>query len=153
MIKYYNFDIVFQEIPDEVTLAVNITNCPNRCVGCHSPHLQQNIGHPLTTMAIDFLLQRYENEITCFCFMGGDGQVDEIEYLAEHIHHVSELKVAWYSGKNLMPNRSGVFQYIKLGAYIPEKGGLKSSTTNQRLYQNRDGHFVDMTNVFWKQPL
>ena len=49
MLRYYNFDIVFAEIPEEVTLAINITNCPNRCVGCHSPHLQQDIGENLTT--------------------------------------------------------------------------------------------------------
>ena len=24
MLKYYNYDIVFQEVPDEVTLAVNL---------------------------------------------------------------------------------------------------------------------------------
>ena len=47
MLKYYNYDIVFQEIPDEVTLAVNLTNCPHRCIGCHSPHLRHNIGEPL----------------------------------------------------------------------------------------------------------
>ena len=39
MVRYHNFDIVFAEIPGETTLAFNITNCPNRCPGCHSPHL------------------------------------------------------------------------------------------------------------------
>ena len=37
MLKYAGYDIVFQEIPDEVTLAISLTNCPNRCPGCHSP--------------------------------------------------------------------------------------------------------------------
>ena len=36
MLKYVNTGIVFQEIPDEVTLAVNISGCPCRCHGCHS---------------------------------------------------------------------------------------------------------------------
>ena len=35
MVRFYNFDIVFAEIPDEVTLAINITGCPYRCPGCH----------------------------------------------------------------------------------------------------------------------
>ena len=30
MVRYHNFDIVFAEIPCETTLAINITNCPNR---------------------------------------------------------------------------------------------------------------------------
>ena len=38
MVRYHNFDVVFAEIPGETTLAINITNCPNRCPGCHSPH-------------------------------------------------------------------------------------------------------------------
>ena len=37
MLKYVDYDIAFQEIPDEVTLAINLSNCPHRA-GCHSPH-------------------------------------------------------------------------------------------------------------------
>ena len=44
MLKYVNTDIVFQEIPDEVTLAVNISNCPCRCPGCHSEYLWEDVG-------------------------------------------------------------------------------------------------------------
>ena len=39
MLKYANFDIVFQEVPEEVTLAINISNCPNQCPGCHSKNV------------------------------------------------------------------------------------------------------------------
>ena len=28
MLKYVNHDIVFQEFPDEVTLAINLSGCP-----------------------------------------------------------------------------------------------------------------------------
>ena len=34
MLKYVNHDIVFQEFPDEVTLAVNLSRCPCACPGC-----------------------------------------------------------------------------------------------------------------------
>ncbi len=72
MLKYTDYDIVFQEIPDEVTLAVNLSGCPHRCKGgCHSPHLQQDIGEELNEEAISRLLQLYEHSITCICFMGG----------------------------------------------------------------------------------
>ena len=56
MVKYYNYDIVFAEIPDETTLALNITNCPNRCRGCHSPHLQKDIGRILDDDELKTLL-------------------------------------------------------------------------------------------------
>ena len=79
MLKYHNYDIVFQEIPDEVTLAVNLTNCPHRCVGCHSPHLREDIGEVLNEKAMDSLLKKYGKQITCVCFMGGDGQAQDVE--------------------------------------------------------------------------
>ena len=58
MLKYTNTDIVFQEIPDEVTLAVNLSGCPCHCPGCHSTHLWGDTGDPLTDEAIDCLLSR-----------------------------------------------------------------------------------------------
>ena len=44
MLKYVNTGIVFQEIPDEVTLAINISNCPCRCPGCHSRYLPKGVN-------------------------------------------------------------------------------------------------------------
>ena len=35
MLRYTDYDIVFREIPDETTLAVNLAGCPNRCPGCN----------------------------------------------------------------------------------------------------------------------
>ena len=48
MLKYVNYDIVFQEFPDEVTLAINLSLCPNGCPGCHSAYLKDDIGEELT---------------------------------------------------------------------------------------------------------
>lgn len=151
MLKYYNYDIVFQEIPDEVTLAINITNCPNRCVDCHSKHLWEDIGQELTYDVLAHLLCKYERMVTCFCFMGGDRHVEEIEKLARFIHQSSTVKVAWYSGRNAFPPHFDLFQYVKLGAYQPEKGGLTSPNTNQRLYKNCNNVPIDITDCFWKK--
>ena len=112
MLKYYNYDIVFQEIPDEVTLAVNITNCPHRCVGCHSPHLHQNIGIELNTAALDRLLDMYGKQITCVCFMGGDRQPKDVVALARYLRQHSHLKVAWYSGNDTLPHNAKLFDYV-----------------------------------------
>lgn len=78
MLKYVDSDIVFQEIPDEVTLAVNISNCPFRCSGCHSMHLWKDIGEPLTVDVIDGFINKYGGAITCVCFMGGDAEPDGV---------------------------------------------------------------------------
>lgn len=154
MLKYYNYDIVFQEIPNEVTLAINLSNCPNHCKGCHSPWLAKDIGEPLTKTAIIHLLNQYGNSITCVCLMGGDAEPKEVEQLGRVIRdEKSQLKVGWYSGKEKVPEcvNSKVFQYIKLGGYIESLGGLRSKTTNQRLYKIKEnGEKEDLTYTFWK---
>ena len=154
MLKYVNTDIVFQEIPDEVTLAINISNCPCRCPGCHSSYLWQNVGTPLTAMELDNLIRQYEAEITCVAFMGGDSEPEYINNLARFIHREHpELKVAWYSGRQrVAPQvKRTDFDYIKLGPYIAHLGCLKERSTNQRLYKRVVGdNFTDITHLFWR---
>ena len=37
--KYIDTKIVFSEVPDEITLAINISGCPIHCADCHSKYL------------------------------------------------------------------------------------------------------------------
>ncbi|CCY65136.1 anaerobic ribonucleoside-triphosphate reductase activating protein [Prevotella sp. CAG:1124] len=156
MLKYVDSDIVFQEIPDEVTLAVNISNCPFRCSGCHSMHLWKDIGEPLTVDVIDGFINKYGGAITCVCFMGGDAEPDGVAALSRYVHErYPGIKVGWYSGRNAVTNKDeyGSFDYIKLGPYIESLGGLDNRSTNQRLYRRgTDGRLIDMTSRFWKLP-
>ena len=82
MLKYVNTGVVFQEIPDEVTLSINISNCPCHCPGCHSRYLWQDIGEPLTAITLAKLIHDYGTEITCVCFMGGDAEPEYVNTLA-----------------------------------------------------------------------
>lgn len=145
LMKVASFDIVFQEIPGEVTLALNLSGCPCHCPGCHSPHLAEDIGEPLTTELIDGLIGRYKGLITCVAFMGGDADPD---FVAEMAGKIKDLKTAWYSGRNVMPE-SSPFDYVKLGPYIEALGGLKSPKTNQRLYKRVGDLWQDITSSFW----
>ena len=75
MVRYHNFDIVFAEIPGETTLAFNITNCPNRCPGCHSPHLTADEGRVLDDAELLALLTRgalYAQQATA------EGEMDKV---------------------------------------------------------------------------
>lgn len=155
MLKYVNTGVVFQEIPDEVTLAVNISNCPCHCPGCHSHFLWDDIGTPLTPLVLDDFVGEYGKDITCVCFMGGDAEPESVNQLAKYLHEKHpQLKVAWYSGRIRIPsvvNKSD-FDYIKLGPYIAHLGSLKQPTTNQRLYKRGAGNqFNDITYRFWKR--
>ena len=146
MLKVASYDIVFQEIPGEVTLALNLSNCPCHCPGCHSPHLAEDIGEELNEELLDGLLDRYGSMITCVCFMGGDQAPKEVAQLAAH---VKSIKTAWYSGRMNMPE--GGFDYVKLGGYVESLGGLKSPTTNQRLYKRVENEWQDITSLFWQK--
>ena len=72
MLKYVNHDIVFQEFPDEVTLAVNLSRCPCACPGCHSTYLWGDNGEELTEERWLALVEQYGRTITCAALMGGD---------------------------------------------------------------------------------
>lgn len=152
MLKFTNYNIVFREVPDEVTLAINISNCPNRCQGCHSPYLWENVGDVLNSDSLASLLTKYNNAITCVCFMGGDAEPDNVEQLAVFTRKSTnnQVKIAWYSGKQRFPAACSLlnFDYIKLGPYMETFGGLDSPKTNQRFYKVIDGEMVDATQLF-----
>ena len=151
--KYVNTGVVFQEIPDEVTLSINISNCPCHCIGCHSTYLWEDIGEPLTAMTLTNLLKQYGTDITCICFMGGDGETAVVNSLAQWLRTAHpEIHIGWYSGRAKLSKEIDIanFDYIKLGPYIEAKGGLNKSTTNQRLYKVKDGEMTDITDRFWK---
>lgn len=154
--KYVNESIVFQEIPDEVTLAINISNCPCRCPGCHSKFLWGDIGEELTHDKLDEMIIKYGDEITCISFMGGDANLQDLNDLARYMRNIHpNLKVAWYSGKTIIASdiKKGLFDYIKVGPYIAHLGPLNKETTNQRLYKRdrQTRQWNDITPRFWKK--
>ena len=150
MLRYASYDIVFQEIPGEVTLAINIANCPNRCKGCHSPHLIEDKGAVLDEKSLNAILDKYGNAITCVCFMGGDSAPNEIDHLASFAKQ--RVKTGWYSGRDSFPKECSLdnFDYLKLGPYREDLGGLNSKDTNQRFYRIADGKMIDSTVLFRK---
>lgn len=149
MLKCYSYDIVCQEIPDEITLAVNISCCPNRCPGCHSPWLWEDAGEEMTEDMLSSLIDTYASAITCFCFMGGDADPCEVERLSMWIRsRYPGIKTAWYSGRESIPDGFSIhsLDYIKLGPYIEALGGLKSKNTNQKVFKiTSDGKLVPLT--------
>ena len=131
VVRYYNFDIVFAEIPGETTLAINIANCPNRCPGCHSPHLQADAGHVLDAAELRARLAEVVRQ------------------------ELPVLHVGWYSGRQELPEGFApqVFDYIKLGGWVESLGPLTSPTTNQRLYRiGPAGAMEDITEQFRHKP-
>lgn len=136
MLKYVDTKVVFQEVPDEVTLAINISNCPCHCESCHSSYLAEDIGTELTIEELVRLGTETEG-ITCIAFMGGDSDPKRINKLANFVVEELDLKAAWYSGRQYIPEEIQLcnFNYIKIGPYIEKLGGLDSENTNQIMYE------------------
>jgi anaerobic ribonucleoside-triphosphate reductase activating protein len=92
MLKYVDARVVFQEIPDEITLAINISNCPCHCKGCHSQYLAEDIGKPLIEypqgFSDDYIIHLDElitDGISCIAFMGGDSDPHLVNVLASFV--------------------------------------------------------------------
>ena len=160
MVKYCSTAITFAEVPDEVSLSIQITNCQNRCVGCHSPFLRNDFGENLLN-DLPSLLEKHKEQITCVCFMG---EGNDIVGLQQCIDLVKEygLKTCVYSGEDCGEYTWYLnLNYLKVGPYIAEYGGLNSKNTNQKMYKIIDifdnnktiTKFEDITYKFWAKSL
>jgi len=148
-LKYSHYDVVFQEVPNEVSLAINISGCPHHCEGCHSQYLWEYKGNYISD-DMDDILDKYKGMITCVCFMGGDQNEKELSLLLKKVRHEYGLKTALYTGSKLddVQNILLDLDYIKVGKYIEKLGGINISTTNQRFYKILCGDLVDITKIF-----
>ena len=151
MLKYVDTKVTFSEVPDEISLCINISNCPCHCKNCHSSYLAQDIGTELTFNEVRKLIKK-NSGISCIVFMGGDSEPKRIDALASFVTNHYQLKVAWYSGRQELSKEIDLqnFDFIKLGSYKEEFGPLNSRTTNQRFYKVSDGELINITSKFWK---
>ena len=141
--KYLNYQVVFKEVPDEITLSINITNCPYRCPGCHSPYLQEDVGEELTFETLSHLIEKHKG-ITCVCFMGGNQNTQE---LLEYLKAIKKknLKTCLYSGCESLKDIEILLPYldwVKIGRYNELlltndniQYGIKLATSNQHIYK------------------
>jgi anaerobic ribonucleoside-triphosphate reductase activating protein len=157
MLKYLYQKEIFSEIPSEITLGISISGCTIHCPECNQKELWEDVGTPLTLERLEVLLQEHRG-ITCLLLLGGEHDIDTLTELFMYAH--KRVKTAWYCGLDMLPkDKHGIVQYLdylKLGHYDQELGGLDSPTTNQRLYQiehQGDGNYwrCDITWELQKQ--
>lgn len=135
--KFADTKVVFREIPDEITLAINISGCPVKCPGCHSSYLVQDIGEVLDRDSLKKLIESNPG-ISCVSFMGGDADPAYVRELALWVkENWKGMKTGWYSGRDLRhaEKQLDAFDFVKVGPFIDEFGPLDWETTNQRFYK------------------
>ena len=143
-LKYISYAITMQEVPDEVSLVINISGCPHKCEGCHSQYLSEYSGH-FVKDDLDRLINQYDGFISCICFMGGDQNIKELNELLKYIKEKYRLKTSIYSGSddfNLFKDSLKYLDWLKIGSYKKELScddnfcyGVKLATSNQKLYK------------------
>ena len=146
-LKYLGHSIVFQEVPNEISLAINISGCPYKCRGCHSSYLWEYKGRYVSD-DIEALINEHDG-ITCVCFMGGDQNPQELNELIDYVH-LKGLKACLYTGRDDIHN----LNYLKIGHYVEKCGGLDKPTTNQKFYVVYDDKdYFDTTSLFRKEQI
>lgn len=146
MVKYTNFDVVFEEIPDKITLAVNISNCQCNCKGCHSSYLRKNIGTELSIKEIDNKMNYLLKNCNCFLFLGEGNDIQSLLMINDYIKKTYNIETAIYSGREQVEDFFyDAFDYVKIGPYIEEYGSINNPTTNQKLFYHKE----NITNKFW----
>lgn len=153
MLRYIEFGLSHQEVPNEASICIYITGCPNRCKNCHYPILQDPQTGDSLWEDLKPIIDLYFAQASCVCLLGeGDCSFETREELLECGKYISwrGLKSCLYSGRDVsVEDWMYCFDYVKLGSYKEECGDLYSRTTNQRFYKKQDGVFVDMTDLFW----
>tara|TARA_R100001377_G_scaffold79290_1_gene57488 strand:+ start:1198 stop:1818 length:621 start_codon:yes stop_codon:yes gene_type:complete len=124
--------VVFQEVPNEISLCFSITGCKVGCKGCHSIELwHEDNGMSLTNTNFTQWLKKYQGLISCVVFFGGEWQPNAlIEKLIIAKNH--GLKTCLYSGeKHIDISISQHLNFLKTGVWNQSLGGLDSPKTNQ----------------------
>lgn len=137
--KFLKFDVVFHEHPLHTSLAFSITGCPNKCSGCHSPELREDIGEELSGDIFLKIIKKYSGLANNIIFFGGDHLEDELCKLIS-IAKDEGYKVTLWSGCNKVSDRLlEILDYVKVGEYNEKLGPLGSPTTNQQYFECRAG--------------
>ena len=148
---FSNPQVVLQEVPDEISLALSISGCNLACKGCHSSETWDKFyGSELTDTVLHDLLTKHKH-ISCLLIYDGMHNVNRLTELLL-IAKSFNLKTAMYTGLDVLePELVNLLDYYKLGKYDKQLGGLSSTTTNQRLYKVIQPNAIHQYNFQSKQ--
>ncbi|MDG0816900.1 anaerobic ribonucleoside-triphosphate reductase activating protein [Bdellovibrio svalbardensis] len=140
----YKYDIVYQEVPHHISLALYVCGCPLQCPGCHSPELwTEKTGTPLTREGLLSLLNKYCDRISCVLFLGGEWHEQELVSLLQ-VAREQSLLTALYTGLDVVsPELEKHLDFLKTGPWRRELGGLASPNTNQIFRDLRNGQILN----------
>ena len=136
--------VVFQEVPGEVSLAYTISGCPLRCPGCHSADTWPAMaGEALSEEYFRQRLETYAGLISCVLFMGGEWHEAQLLLLLK-LARRQGLNTCLYTGLDTVaPCLQAELTYLKTGPWLRDLGGLESPLTNQRFMDLRSNRCLN----------
>ncbi|XXQ68596.1 anaerobic ribonucleoside-triphosphate reductase activating protein [Neisseriaceae bacterium B1] len=147
LLHFTQQQIVWQEVPNEVSLAFLISGCPLRCVSCHSADSwKANRGEILSADYLRVRLQQYRELISCVLFLGGEWQPENLFSLLKIAREEFSLQTCLYTGyerDELPPELLSELTYLKTGRWLSERGGLDNPNTNQKFIDLRTGESLN----------
>lgn len=134
--KFVDFDVVFQEVPNEISLCFSISGCKIQCKDCHSPKLWNvDNGEELTLTKFSEFLIRYEHYATCVLFMGGEWFEEELCLMLQ-LAKRKGFKTCLYTGlDDVSEVLKSELTWLKVGKWVSALGGLNSPQTNQKFIE------------------
>ena len=154
MLYYTEFGLSEREVPGERSICIYLSGCCHNCRNCHYPLLKEkDYGERLMDYYKD-IIALYRKQATCVCFLGEGANTvvehDELRIIVKYAQ-LQGLKTCLYSGRDVeVEEWMQIFDYIKLGSYVEELGGLESVATNQIFLQKIGCTFMQRNDMFRK---
>jgi anaerobic ribonucleoside-triphosphate reductase activating protein len=138
----YDRQVTFSEVPDYISYTFFVAGCPMKCKGC-SWEGKFSSKTEINLSEYKKILKSQVGFCEVICFLGGEWEYDIVEYLKT----AKEMgfKTWLYTGRDNLPKEiMDNLNFVKLGSYQANKGGLMKETTNQKfinLDENKEVKF------------
>ncbi|MEX2365306.1 MAG: anaerobic ribonucleoside-triphosphate reductase activating protein [Pseudohongiellaceae bacterium] len=137
-------DVVFQEVPGEVALAFTIAGCPLRCPGCHSSDSwAPDEGWLLSPAILTQRIQRYSGLLTAVVFLGGEWHPDPLSDCLQRARSLGLVTCLYTGMEDISADLKKHLDYLKVGPWRRDLGGLDSPSTNQRFIDLHSGRILN----------
>jgi anaerobic ribonucleoside-triphosphate reductase activating protein len=155
-----SFVLSTAEIPGELALTIMFNNCQQHCPSCHSPYLwlkRKTFSLVELTAKVYEFINKYP-DITAILLMGGDTNGLTQQEFYDLIDVLGDIRpIGIYSGSSSKEHQENLYhvtrnlesvQWLKLGDFKQELGGLETPGTNQRFYKKEYNVLFDNSYVY-----
>lgn len=142
--QIYSEMITLQDVPDEIAYTISVYGCKLGCKNCSWSNVDIK-PYEFTINMLDNKLKEIGNYISCVCFLGGEWYRHELIDMLDIVKKYN-LKTCLYTGLELFDVDVYIrdkLDYIKVGRYIDELGGLKSYSTNQTFWDLKNNEIIN----------